>query len=116
MLVNVHEHSGCSLRELATRIHMDDPTGSRVLAALVRANLARMGEDPEDRRRLRAELTPAGKALAKKLVPIAAEVRGTIDSALEPGERETLRALLRKVLSHLDGRRESAQIKKASNR
>ena len=107
MLVALSEYPDCSLRELAARLRLDDPTASRVLAALARAGYVRMAEDPKDRRRLRARLTPSGRALARKLAPIAAEVRGTVETALDPRERETLRALLTKLIAHLDQSRRS---------
>jgi DNA-binding MarR family transcriptional regulator len=107
MLVAVSEQPGCSLRELAARLRLDDPTASRVLAALARAGHVRLDQDSEDRRRLRARLTPSGRALARKLVPLAAEIRGTVDSALDARERETLRALLVKVITHIDQSRGS---------
>jgi DNA-binding MarR family transcriptional regulator len=102
MVVALSEHPGCSLRQLAGQLRLDDPTASRVLAALARAGHVHMEQDPDDRRRLRARLSSSGKALARKLVPIATEVRGTVDSALEARERETLRALLIKVITHID--------------
>src|SRR5439155_5779240 len=101
LLVAVQEHDGYSQRELASRLHMDEPTASRVLAVLSREGWVKLSEDARDRRRVRVGLTATGRAMAKKLMPIALEVRATVDSKLEPGERDTLRALQRQVIDRI---------------
>lgn len=101
MLDRVFEREGLSLRELSDSLHMDTPTASRVVAALVRQKYLRAEEDPEDRRRSRIVPTPRGRALADKLHPIAVQARNAVEAPLTPSERETLRSLLRKSLLHV---------------
>ncbi|MBX5481595.1 MAG: winged helix-turn-helix transcriptional regulator [Myxococcaceae bacterium] len=98
LLIAVHAHPGLSAREIAALQRMDEPTASRVLAALARMDLVRATVDPDDRRRSRLALTAKGRRLATKLAPFAAQVRAAADAALTPPERVELRRLLHKVL------------------
>jgi DNA-binding MarR family transcriptional regulator len=101
MLNRVFEHEGLSLRELADSLHMDTPTASRVVAALVRLKHLRSEEDPDDRRRSRIVLTAKGRALADKLRPLAVQTRSAVEAPFTAAEREMLRALLKKSLQHM---------------
>ena len=103
LLVGVCEHEGLSLRGLAERLRMDSPTASRIVSTLMRKNWVRIEQDPSDRRRARLVPTAAGVAMGRRLVPLATEVRATIDAALPPRERASLRTSLRKIITHLDG-------------
>jgi DNA-binding MarR family transcriptional regulator len=101
MLNRVFEHEGLSLRELADSLHMDTPTASRVVAALVRQKYLRSDEDPDDRRRARIVMSSRGRALADKLHTVAVHARSAVEAPLTGSERETLRTLLRKSLQHV---------------
>src|SRR5690242_3591348 len=63
-LIALRETPGLSQAELAGRVRADAPTMSRTLTALLDRGLVRTESDPEDRRRSRALLTPAGAKLA----------------------------------------------------
>ncbi|MET0287592.1 MAG: MarR family transcriptional regulator [Polyangiales bacterium] len=100
-LIRIFEREGLSLRELADSLHMDTPTASRVVAALVRSKYVRSEEDPDDRRRSRILLTPRGRTLADKLHAVAVQTRAAVEAPFSANERETLRNLLRKSLQHV---------------
>ncbi|HEX5659867.1 MAG TPA: MarR family transcriptional regulator [Polyangiales bacterium] len=100
-LNRVFEQEGLSLRELADSLHMDTPTASRVVAALVRLKYVRSEEDPDDRRRSRIVLSSKGRALADKLRPLAVQIRSAVEAPFTAAERDTLRALLKKSLQHV---------------
>lgn len=102
VLVALHERTGPSLRDLAERQRIDQPTASRVVAALARRKLVRVADDPEDRRRSRLRLTAAGRALASDLHALAVEVREALVTGLSAAEKDTLRALLRRVIANVD--------------
>lgn len=102
VLVAAYEHEGCSLGEIAGHVRMDQPTASRVIAALARRKRVRIEADPGDRRRGRLVLTAGGRALARKLYPIALEIRSAAETGLDASERETLRALLAKVMANIE--------------
>jgi DNA-binding MarR family transcriptional regulator len=102
VLQRIAEHPGSSLRALADGLHMDGPTASRVVNALVRQKLVRMEADPEDRRRGKLVLSASGRSLASRLAHVAAEVRGAVEAGLSAGERGALRTLLRKALANVE--------------
>jgi MarR family transcriptional regulator for hemolysin len=97
VLVNLLEAPGVSLRELARRLRMDEPSASRIVARLARRRLVRARPDAADRRRRRLELTPEGRWLACTLAPVATEVRQAAEAGFTDEEKATLRQLLRRV-------------------
>ncbi len=102
-LVHILGHEGGSLGELAEHRRMDEPTASRVVFGLVRRGLVRSEEDPADRRRARLVMTAKGRSLAQRLLPVAKEIRVTLEGALTAAERAALTAGLRKVVANLEG-------------
>jgi DNA-binding MarR family transcriptional regulator len=102
LLVVLHENEGLSLRELAGRHHMDQPTASRIVATLVRRGLVVVGADPGDRRRGRLRLTAKGAALAEQVYPVAREVREAMVRGFSAAEIQGLRALLRRVIANVE--------------
>ncbi len=101
VLVHLQERAGLSQRELAARMDVDAPTVSRVLAALITRGLVRAEEDPEDRRRTRLRLTPAGRDLGRTLATDAAEIRRGVVAGMSGPEVDALRAGLRKVIDNV---------------
>ena len=101
VLIHLHERAGLSQRDLAVRMDIDRPTASRVLAALLLRQLVRAEEDPEDRRRSRPHLTPAGRALARALADDAAEIRRGLVAGMSAPEVDALRSGLRKVIENM---------------
>ena len=107
VLVNLMETPGATLRELARRLHMDEPSASRIVANLTRRRLVSQRQDVVDRRRRNLELTAEGQRLARTVAPIAKEVRRAVEAGFSDEEKETLRRLLRRVVDNvaaLDGR------------
>jgi DNA-binding MarR family transcriptional regulator len=91
-----------SLRELAERRRMDEPTACRVVDTLVRRRLVRSSPDPGDRRRSRLTLTSSGRAMAEELLPTAEEIAATVERGLSETERAAVVAGLKKVIANLD--------------
>jgi len=91
-----------SLRELAERRRMDEPTACRVVDTLVRRRLVRSSPEPSDRRRSRLALTPSGRAMAEELLPIADTIAATVEHGLSPAERGAVVAGLKKVIANVD--------------
>ncbi len=91
-----------SLRELAERRRMDEPTACRVVDTLVRRRLVRSSPDREDRRRSRLALTPSGRMMADKLLPIAATIAAAVEDGLSETQRLAVVAGLKKVIASLD--------------
>jgi DNA-binding MarR family transcriptional regulator len=86
------------LGELATRIAVSDPTASRAVDGLVAAGLAARVPDPDDRRAVRIDATPAGRAYVESRT---AAVRGELATALE-GLEENEVAMLVALLGRLN--------------
>jgi DNA-binding MarR family transcriptional regulator len=99
---SIAEEPGVSLGELARARRMDDPTASRIVAALLERDLVKPVANPDDRRRLKLHLTKAGRALAKKLSPIADEIHRTEMRGLTRADAAELRRLLLKVMANMD--------------
>jgi DNA-binding MarR family transcriptional regulator len=102
LLVAIQEGRTTSLGQLAERMGGDQPTASRVVAALVRRKLVRVDEDPADRRRARLSPAPGGDALRPALSAVAAEIRAAVVRGMDAGEQEAVRAGLRKVISNME--------------
>ncbi|HXY40199.1 MAG TPA: MarR family transcriptional regulator [Vicinamibacteria bacterium] len=103
MMVRILEHEGGSLGELAEQARLDEPTASRVAFALVRRGLVRSEVDPGDRRRSRLLMTPEGRELTRRLLPLSEEIRAAVEGSLTPAEREAVASGLQKVIARLDG-------------
>jgi len=101
-LVNIEEVDRPSLREVAERMRMDAPTASRAVTQLLRRQLVKAEGDRNDRRLLRLRLTRKGREKIGILSNLADELRGAAVHGLTRGEEETLRTLLRKVITNLD--------------
>lgn len=91
-----------SLRELADRRRMDEPTACRVVDTLVRRRLVRSSPDREDRRRSRLALTPSGEAKARELLPIATRIAAAIEGGLSEAQRAAVVAGLNRVVANLE--------------
>ena len=102
VLINIEEANNPSLGEIAARLRMDAPTASRAVAQLLKRALVKAEGDRGDRRRLRLKLTSAGRAKLGPLRELAAELRSAPVQGLSRDEEETLRALLKKIISSLD--------------
>jgi DNA-binding MarR family transcriptional regulator len=100
-VVAVAENAVPSQADLAARLRVDEATACRAVRALGEAGLVSSARDPDDRRRVRLELAPAGEALARRLLPLAHRIRGAIDASLTPEERATTRLALTKVIARL---------------
>ncbi len=98
----IARNRGMSLREVAARRGMDQPTACRVVDVLVRRRLVRSDADPRDRRRSRLALTAAGSEMIEALLPVANAISATVERGLTASERRAIVAGLRKMIANLD--------------
>ncbi len=115
ILLAIQGGRATSLGALAERLRGDQPTASRVVAALVRRKLVRVDVDPADRRRTLLRCTAAGTALKPRLAALATEMRAAIVDGMDAAEEDVLRAGLRKVIDNID-RLENGAARKTSRR
>jgi len=102
LLVALVERQGASLAEILSALPMDQPTASRVLAALSRRKLVRLDSDPADRRRRRMVLTPRGEQFGARCLLVAEQVRQAVVAHFSSDEIATLRGWLRRMVDNLD--------------
>lgn len=84
-------------RDVARQTGLDKMQVSRALARLDERGLVSSAPDPDDRRNLILAITPAGRALFQKIVPLVRAREAFILSALTPAEAGALDAIMTKV-------------------
>jgi DNA-binding MarR family transcriptional regulator len=102
LLLGLPGAESLSITDLAARTMMDPPMVTRVVDRLVAATLVARHPDKADRRRVRVSLTARGRALRRRLRPVAARIEERSLRGLAKQEEALLRALLRRVLSNLE--------------
>lgn len=83
--------------EVSRRIAIDKARVSRAVASLVRRSLVAREADAFDARRSVLRLTPKGRAMYRRIVPLAAARERELLAALTPPERRELGRLLGKL-------------------
>jgi len=84
--------------ELAALTTLDKMQVSRALTRMQRDGLLEREPDASDRRNLLVRLLPAGRALYRKIVPMARAREAYLLESLDPQERATLSSALDKLL------------------
>ncbi|KGM34888.1 MarR family winged helix-turn-helix transcriptional regulator [Inquilinus limosus] len=97
VLAKLLERGPCSQNRLGRRTAMDAATIKGVVDRLGRRGLIETRPDPEDGRRLEVALSPAGQALAERIVPLAHRITEETLAPLTEAERAALVELLRKL-------------------
>jgi DNA-binding MarR family transcriptional regulator len=99
VLAAVAANRRMAAKEIAEYSTLDKMSVSRAVAALEAKDLIEREEDPADRRNKLLTLTPSGRALYQKIVPLVRAREDYLLDALTPGEREILDAMLDKLTS-----------------
>lgn len=85
------------LGELAEKLLVTGGNVTYVMDRLEEQGLVYRERSGEDRRVIRGKLTPKGRALIDRVFPDHAAFIESLAGHLDPGEQETLRALLKKL-------------------
>lgn len=96
-LAKLHEVGPISQNDLGRRIAMDAATMKGVIDRLRARALVSTRPDPDDRRRRTISLTEAGEAEYRTHVAAAAAISEDTLEPLDPAERTTFLALLRRM-------------------
>jgi MarR family transcriptional regulator, organic hydroperoxide resistance regulator len=92
------EAEGLTQRELSTRAGVMEPTTFAALKAMAKRGYLTRRRNPQSRKEMQIYLTPEGRALKAKLVPLAEELNGValrgVDAADIAATRRTLIALI----------------------
>ncbi len=97
VLVWLAAEPGMTATELGAHANLDKMQVSRAIARMEKDDLLEREQDPDDRRSLRVRLRPAGRALFRKVEPMALAREAFLLEALEPHERTALDSALSKL-------------------
>ena len=91
------ENSGITATEIGQVTAMDKVAVSRAVSGLLDSGHIARKASAEDARRAILSLTPKGKTVYDKIVPIALEAERNLVEALSPDERTQLGSLMEKL-------------------
>lgn len=103
MLARLHSEGSMQLAALCRALAMDKAYAGRLLRSLGAQSLVTVDADPAHGRRLIVAITPAGRALARRILPQARASQQQLLQVLDPQERAALYASLKKLQAALDG-------------
>lgn len=103
MLARLHAEGALQLADLCRALAMDKAYAGRLLRALQAQSLVKVEADPGHGRRLIVAITPAGRTLARRILPQARASQEQLLQVLDPQERAALYAALKKLQAAVDG-------------
>lgn len=89
-----------SVMELARHSNLDKSQASRAADALMRRGLMRRDASEQDGRLVLVSLTPEGRALYRRVMPVARKLNGDFFACLDERERAVLDQVLDKLIRH----------------
>jgi DNA-binding MarR family transcriptional regulator len=103
------EHDGLTQRELSERAGLQEPTTYAALKAMEKLGYVTRKHMPDSRKKVYVFLTPKGRALRPKLVPLAEEVNDVAVKGLTAEDIATTRRTLLVMIENL-AKDEASQI------
>jgi DNA-binding MarR family transcriptional regulator len=97
------ERDGLTQRELSDEAGVMEPTTFSALKAMEELGYIRRRQAPGNRKNMYVYLTPRGRALEKKLVPLARRVNAVAVRGVPRKRVEAARATLLAIISNLEG-------------
>jgi DNA-binding MarR family transcriptional regulator len=97
LLMSLNRPRPPNMRSVATLLAMDRTTLTAALKPLARRGLIVASPDPDDRRSRLIALTPAGRSLLVRTVPVWQATHAVIERSLPRPDRSRLRELLNKL-------------------
>jgi DNA-binding MarR family transcriptional regulator len=98
----LYEEDGLTQKELSERVGMMQPTAVTAIKNMQSRGLVRVENDETDRRRTYIHLTPAGKRVGKRMLPLLRQINDVALQGITKIEFDTLRTVLRKIRSNVD--------------
>jgi len=89
-----------SVMELARHANLDKSQASRAADALMQRGLMRRDASEQDGRLVLVSLTPDGRALYRRVMPIARKLNVDFFACLDERERNALSQILDKLIAH----------------
>lgn len=96
------QRDGLTQRELSEMAGVMEPTTYAALKAMEEAGHIERRRMPENRKNVYVFLTPQGRALKKKLVPLAEDVNKVATRGVKADQLATTRAVLLAMLDNLE--------------
>jgi len=101
LLKRIAEVEGLTQKEVADSTFKEPAAVTRMLKHMQQAGWIKKEADQADLRKYHLYLTPEGKALYDKALPLVKEMRNWALEDLEPAEQHLLRSLLKRVHTSL---------------
>ena len=95
------ESEGITQRDLSERAGLMEPTTYSALLAMERLGYVERRRQPDSRKKVYVFLTPKGRALREKLVPLAEEVNAVAVRGVDPRAVAAARASLLTMIDNL---------------
>lgn len=95
------ERDGLTQRELSERAGVMEPTTFAALKAMEKLGYVERRQSPGNRKNVYVHLAPRGRALQKKLVPLARDVNKVATRGLKADQLATTRRVLLAMLDNL---------------
>lgn len=95
------ENDGITQRELSERAGLMEPTTFSALKAMEKLGYVIRRQQPDSRKKVYVFLTPKGRALRERLVPLAEEVNEIAIAGIAPESVSTARDLLLTMIQNL---------------
>jgi DNA-binding MarR family transcriptional regulator len=101
MLIRLWEADGPTQGELSEATFRDAPTTSRILSGMEARGFLERRPDRDDGRVRRVHLTPAGRALKRKLVPVVQRIVEQMVEGVEERDLLVTRRSLQRMFANL---------------
>ena len=101
VLVRLWQRDGRTVSELSESTERDRPTMSRILDTMEAGGLVTRTVDAKDARSRIVQLTREGKALRKKLVPVAKGLVSQLEAGIPEADLLVTRQTLRRLFENL---------------
>ena len=102
-LAALTDRDGQTVGELSVRTSIEISTLSRVLDGLQRLKMLERRRDENDGRVVTLQLTAAGRAMTRKIIPIAERYEHVAIAGLSTRDVATLKRILRTLYANMDG-------------
>ena len=103
VIASVGSFGPFSIMELARHANLDKSQASRAAEGLIRQGLVKREASADDGRVVLVSLTPEGRALYRKVMPIARKWNGDLFDSLDEKEKRALGEALDKVIAAITG-------------
>jgi DNA-binding MarR family transcriptional regulator len=103
VLAALREQDGQRMGDLSSTTSIDVSTLTRLVDNMEKKGLVARQRDPEDARAVVLNVTPAGRRLTARILPIAERYEKVALQGFDPAEAEQLKAALRRLYANMDG-------------